>query len=116
MRTVSSDTREFSAAKRGQVIQRVLVDRWSAAQAGAHFGIAEPQVARWVAAYQRHGMASLRGNAGGKRIRRRWFERLFASFGAAVRGCLGSAPARCIVLRRSGQPTQPISLRGPLWN
>ncbi|HEX3863004.1 MAG TPA: helix-turn-helix domain-containing protein [Stellaceae bacterium] len=53
-------TRDITAAQRGQIVQRVLVDGWSAAQAAATSGVSEREVARWVAAYRRYGMASLR--------------------------------------------------------
>ena len=44
-------------------MQRVLVDGWTPEEAGAPFGIDGRSVARWVAAYQNHGMAALRGEA-----------------------------------------------------
>jgi len=50
----------LAAAKRGQIVQRVLVDGWSVRQAAGVFGIDERCVARWVSAYRRRGMASLR--------------------------------------------------------
>ena len=42
-------------------MQRVLVDGWTPEEAGAPFGVDGRSVARWVAAYQHHGMAALRG-------------------------------------------------------
>ncbi|MGE5269216.1 MAG: helix-turn-helix domain-containing protein [Thiohalocapsa sp.] len=48
------------AATRGRIVQRVLVDGWTPAQAAAAFGVGERSVVRWVAAYRRRGMASLR--------------------------------------------------------
>ena len=51
--------------RRGQVVQRVIVDGWTAGEAARAAGLDERLVARWVAAYRRRGMASLRENAGG---------------------------------------------------
>ena len=36
----------IAAAQRGQIVQRVLVDGWSTAQAAATFGLQERRVAR----------------------------------------------------------------------
>ena len=62
MTTPSTERRAITAAQRGQIVQRVLVDGWSAARAAAAFGVEERLVAAWVAAYRRDGMASLRHN------------------------------------------------------
>src|SRR5262249_1913247 len=45
-------------------IQRVIVDGWTSAAAGAAFGVPERLVEVWVADYRRHGMASLRHERG----------------------------------------------------
>jgi transposase-like protein len=50
----------ITPVQKGQIIQRVLVDRWSIAAAAAAFNIEKRFVAAWVADYRRHGMASLR--------------------------------------------------------
>ncbi len=115
MSKASTEISGVPAAERGCVIQRVMVDRWSPAQAGAHYGVPERQVARWVAAYRRHGMASLRDDAGLDRATGRWMRRLR---GVIVRICRrpgsgqgagqGADPARCIVLR-PGDDTSPAS-------
>ena len=55
MPRLSADTDNPTAAQRGQIVQRVLVDGWSAAQAAAAFGVSEWRVVQWVAAYRRHG-------------------------------------------------------------
>lgn len=52
-----------AAAQRGLMVQRVLVDGWSAAAVAASHGVDERQVAALVAAYRRHGMAVLRDEA-----------------------------------------------------
>ena len=98
MGKVSADGDSIGAATRGQIVQRVLVDGWSPAQAAASFGIGERQVARWVAAYRRYGMASLRqADAAGpapfrwlRRLRSR-IERMLTSHQAALAGP-GAAP------------------------
>jgi transposase-like protein len=56
----SKKARPISPVQKGQIIQRVLVDRWSIAAAAAAFDLEERRVAAWVADYRRHGMASLR--------------------------------------------------------
>ena len=78
----STSSHKIAAATRGQIVQRVLVERWSAAQAAADFGVTERQVARWVSAYRRYGMASLRDNE--ERAPRRWLRRLAAALGQIV--------------------------------
>jgi transposase len=50
----------MSAARRGQIVQRVIVDGWTTADAADAFGLPERLVAIWVADYRRRGMASLR--------------------------------------------------------
>ena len=60
MKRVSRQRRVVTPAQRGQIIQRVLVDGWTAKQAAAAAGVEERTVAAWVAAYRRDGMASLR--------------------------------------------------------
>jgi len=50
----------ISLPKRTQIIQRVLVDGWTTAQAAAAFGVPKRLVDSWVADFRRNGMASLR--------------------------------------------------------
>ena len=47
-------------AQRGQIIQRVLVDSWTCAEAAAAAGIPEQLVDAWVAAFRRPEPASVR--------------------------------------------------------
>jgi Homeodomain-like domain len=42
------------------IIQRVLVDGWTSAEAAAAFDVSERQVDIWVAEFRRYGMRSLR--------------------------------------------------------
>jgi hypothetical protein len=106
MDRLSAKGREIAAAQRGQIIQRVLVDGWSAAQAAEVFDIQERQVTRWVADYRRHGMASLREEYATESPQRRWMRPLrgwlLRWFGGLRRIATRPEPAPCIVLRRTG--------------
>jgi transposase-like protein len=56
--------RTISVARRGQIVQRVLVDGWTSAEVAAAFGVPRRLVDAWVADFRRYGMASLRQEAG----------------------------------------------------
>jgi Homeodomain-like domain-containing protein len=96
-------TREIAAVRRAQIIQRILVDGWNPREAATVFGVGERQIARWVAAYRRRGMASLHADAASELPPGRWVRRLrmvaiWVSTG--LRGGLGRRePAPCVVLR-----------------
>lgn len=94
---------EIAAVRRGQIIQRVLVDGWSTAQAAAVFGFPERRIARWVADYRRRGMASLREDDPGERFYQRWIRSLIGAvsryYGGMRRGFGLVEPAPCIRLR-----------------
>jgi len=60
MKHSSNGRRAISAARRGQIVQRVIVDGWTIARTAAVFDTPPRLVEIWVAAYRRHGMASLR--------------------------------------------------------
>jgi hypothetical protein len=47
-------------ARRALIIQRVIVDEWTSAEAAAAFDVSERQVDIWVAEFRRYGMRSLR--------------------------------------------------------
>ncbi|HEX5452244.1 MAG TPA: helix-turn-helix domain-containing protein [Stellaceae bacterium] len=93
---------EISPARRGQIVQRVLVEGWSPARAGAAFGIAERQVHRWVAAYRRFGMASLRGEGAVDYSASGWWRGLRQALarwcGDFRRGFGSDIPAACVEL------------------
>lgn len=110
MRKKSVRKRDLAAAQRGLIVQRVLVDRWTLAEAGAPFGMDERHVASLIAAYQRHGMAALRGAVGGGLPW--WFETCLGWIGAWRRcGGTGTEP----VIRRS-KPTPDELIRRGRWN
>lgn len=80
-------------ARRGHVVQRVIVDGWTVGEAARAEGLDERIVARWVADYRRRGMASLRED----RSRRRLRQRLMLFFQALRRGVaprLGASAAK----------------------
>lgn len=60
MRHSTARRQPVSAAQRGQIVQRILIDNWTSAQAAAAFTVSQRLVEIWVADYRRHGMASLR--------------------------------------------------------
>jgi|GEM_PF-1156520 hypothetical protein len=64
MKSRSPQSHTFSAAQRGLVVQRVIVDGWSVRTAARAAGLPERLVAAWVADFRRAGMASLRGRSG----------------------------------------------------
>jgi transposase-like protein len=116
MRRVSPNIRDFTPAQRGQIIQLVLVDGWTPAQAAAAYGIAERHVVRWVVGYRRRGMASLRDDAGAEGAPRRWLRALADRISASLYGDAEPRPARCIELRRDGDRDRPDADRRSLWN
>ena len=64
MNTAPNRSRAITTARRALIVQRVLVDGWSSAEAAAAVGISERLVDVWVTDYRRHGMTSLRRPAG----------------------------------------------------
>ncbi len=67
MKNSSATRPNLTPAQRGRIVQCVIVDGWTSAEAAAAFGLRERVVAAWVAAYRRYGMASLR-DAPGKTV------------------------------------------------
>jgi len=64
MKNTESPRRTISVAQRGQIVQRVIVDGWTSAEAAAAFGVPRRIVEVWVNDFRRHGMASLRQDPG----------------------------------------------------
>ena len=60
MKSASPRPRTIPLARRALIIQRVLVDEWTSAEAAAAFDVSERQVDIWVAEFRRYGMRSLR--------------------------------------------------------
>ena len=52
--------RTITVARRALIVQRVLVDGWTSAEAATAFGVSQRQVDVWVADFRRSGMTSLR--------------------------------------------------------
>lgn len=57
---IAARRRRIAPARQGLIVQCVLVEGWSVAEAAAAFSVEERQVERWIAAFRRRGMASLR--------------------------------------------------------
>ena len=106
MDSVFKNSGEVGAVQRAQIIQRVLVDGWSAAQASAVFDLPERRIARWVHDYKQRGMASLREVEPDERAIQRWLGAVAGIFSrgyAGVRRGFGLVePAPCVVLRHTG--------------
>jgi len=64
MDTAPNQSRAITTARRALIVQRVLVDGWSSAEAAAAAGVSERLVNVWVTDYRRHGMTSLRHPVG----------------------------------------------------
>jgi hypothetical protein len=60
MKKRSTEPVALTPAQRGQIVQRVIVEGWTSAEAAAADGVPERLVDAWVADYRRDGMASLR--------------------------------------------------------
>ena len=75
MRRMAASSESKGVVLRGQIVQRVLVDGWSPAQAASVFGVGERDIHRWLSAYRRHGMASLRDEMA-QRAPLRWLRQL----------------------------------------
>src|SRR5689334_6888183 len=59
MKNTGLRRRTLSVVQRGQIVQRVIVDGWTSAEAAAAFGVPRRIVEVWVTDFRRHGMASL---------------------------------------------------------
>jgi transposase len=64
MKTTSSRPRSIPLARRALIVQRIIVDGWTGAEAAAAFNVSERQVDIWVAGFRREGMRSLRRKPG----------------------------------------------------
>ena len=64
MKKASARPRTIPPARRALVIQRILIDGWTSAEAAAAFDVSERHVDIWVADFRRDGMRSLRRKPG----------------------------------------------------
>ena len=110
MKAASSSSRQLTAAQRGQIVQRVIVDNWTTAEAAVTAGVPERLVIAWVAGFRRYGMASLhrrQGKAVSVEIAHlrvlRPVRTLFRAFASGIRW----------LFAWDRPPTQPSSLRRP---
>ena len=92
--------RPLGAAERGRIVQKVMVEHWTPAEAAATFDLDERLVALWVAEYRRRGMASLRQGREKSTPLRTFAARAFG-FLARLRGGLEKAPVAPLEASRS---------------
>jgi transposase-like protein len=64
MKDGSAKRRTLTPVERGRIVQRVIVDGWTSAEAASAFSVRERLIIAWVADYRRYGMASLRDTPG----------------------------------------------------
>jgi transposase len=100
----SGQKRDLTAAQRGLIVQRVLVDGRTPEEAGKPFGIDGWTVARWVTAYRRYGMAALHENGMLEGVRRRWLKGCLARIEAWLRSMAKRPAAR--TTDGDGNPTR----------
>ena len=99
--------RSITVARRALIVQRVLVDGWTSAEAAAAFGVSERQVDVWVADFRRSGMTSLR-RAPGKTVA---VEILRLAVGRPIRGAARRITNRLRRLFVHDQLPEPLPLR-----
>jgi hypothetical protein len=104
---VSKKTRAITKVQQGQIIQRVLVDGWSPAEAAAAFGLETRRVKTWVADYRRRGMASLHRPPSRWLATEIFWRKLAWPLAAGLRRVAGTL--RRVFVREPGVP--PASLR-----
>jgi hypothetical protein len=95
--------RTMTVARRALIVQRVLVDGWTSAEAAAGFAVSEHQVDIWVADFRRSGMTSLR-RAPGKTLA---VQILRLAIGRPIRGAarrITNSLRRLLVHHRLPQP------------
>lgn len=100
---LSKSGSDIGPMKRAQIIQRVLVDGWTPAQAATIFELPERRIVRWVKDYRRRGMASLRDPGCTEPLVWNWGAALASAisryYGGLRRGFGLVEPAPCIPLR-----------------
>jgi Helix-turn-helix domain len=104
MKVHSSQPRPLTAAQRGQVVQRVIVDGWTIADAAAAARLPERIVAAWVNDFRQNGMASLREKPGKTVIAGYFHHRFARPVRLALRG-LRLGFRRLFAFERSALPS-----------
>jgi transposase-like protein len=99
--------RTMTVARRALIVQHILVDRWTSAEAAAAFGVSERQVDVWVADFRRSGMASLR-RAPGQTVA---VEILCRAIGRPIRGAARRITNGLRRLLAHERLPQPLPLR-----
>jgi hypothetical protein len=97
----------ITVARRGQIIQRVMVDGWTSAAAAEFFGVPARLIDVWVADYRRNGMASLRRPPGQTIVA----EVVQVSISQPVRTSLRRLAAALRRLFAAEARTEPLPLR-----
>ena len=102
-----SQHRPMTVARRALIVQHVLVDEWTSAEAAAAFGVSERQVNVWIADFRRSGMSSLR------RVPGKTFavEILRLAIGQPIRGVARRITSRLRRLFVRERLSQPLPLR-----
>ena len=103
MKNPPSTRNTISIAQRAQIIQRVLVDGWTSAQAAAAFGLSKRLVDLWVADFRKNGMASLR-EPPGQTVATEMIQRY-------VRGVLRRISVGLRRMLTAEPPVEPLPLR-----
>jgi hypothetical protein len=108
MQNSSSPARtKITPARRGYIVQQIIVDGWSVTQAARTLGVSERCVEAWVAEFHRSGMASLRDHSGqtlSAEMLRLALARHFRLFWLKVSGGMGR-------FRPFAPQVQPVPLR-----
>src|SRR5215472_1808706 len=107
MNTASGQPRAITMARRALIVQRVLVDGWTSAQAALAFGVSKRLVDVWVADYRRHGMMSLRRAAGETLAS----EIVQVTISQPIRGLAGRIVAAIHRLFARNRAPEPLTLR-----
>jgi hypothetical protein len=97
MKSTRAQLRTITVARRALIVQYVLVDGWTSAEAAAAFGVSQRQVDIWVADFRRSGMMSLRRASGrkfGVEILRLAMERPISAAGRGITNSLRRLFAR----------------------
>ena len=104
MNTTSARYRTMTVARRALIVQRVLVDGWTSAEAAAAFAVTERQVDVWVTEFRRSGMTSLRRPPGKTPVA----EFVYLTIMRLVRGNASRIASRLPRLLMRERPPRPL--------